>query len=69
MVGNHFLVLARGEVDLDVPREYLSLEKLMFHMAGGTGLATLQHELHHVPTAEAASASARRDSSHSRRQP
>jgi simple sugar transport system ATP-binding protein len=69
MVGNHFLVLARGEVDLDVPREDLSLEKLMFHMAGGTGLATLQHELHHVPTAEGASESARRDSSQSSRQP
>ncbi len=69
MVGNHFLVLARGEVELDVPREDLSLEKLMFHMAGGRGLATLEHELHLVPTAEAASESARRDSSRSRRQP
>ena len=46
LVGNHFLVLARGEVDLDVPRENLSLDNLMFHMAGGQGLATLEHELH-----------------------
>ena len=46
LVGDHFMVLARGEVDLDAPRSDLSLENLMFHMAGGSGLATLEHELH-----------------------
>ncbi|MGH7120149.1 MAG: ATP-binding cassette domain-containing protein [Acetobacteraceae bacterium] len=46
MVGDHFMVLARGEVDLDMPRSELSLENLMFHMAGGAGLSALQHELH-----------------------
>lgn len=46
MVGDHFMVLARGEVELDAPRAELSLESLMFHMAGGTGLTTLEHELH-----------------------
>ncbi len=45
MVGNHFLVLARGTVELDVAREDLSLENLMFHMSGGQGLAMLEHEL------------------------
>ena len=45
LVGDHFMVLARGEVDLDSPRSDLSLENLMFHMAGGSGLATLEHEL------------------------
>ncbi len=45
MVGDHFVVLARGEVALDAPRSELSLEDLMFHMAGGTGLTTLEHEL------------------------
>lgn len=45
MVGDHFIVLARGQVELDVPRSALSLEKLMFHMAGGGDLETLQHEL------------------------
>jgi simple sugar transport system ATP-binding protein len=46
LVGDHFMVLARGEVDIDAPRSELSLENLMFHMAGGSGLETLQHELH-----------------------
>ena len=46
MVGDHFIVLARGEVELDASRANLSLEDLMFHMAGGRGLQALQHELH-----------------------
>jgi simple sugar transport system ATP-binding protein len=46
MVGDHFMVLSRGEVELDTPRSNLSLEDLMFHMAGGAGLNALQHELH-----------------------
>jgi simple sugar transport system ATP-binding protein len=45
MVGDHFIVLARGEVELDAPRSELSLEKLMFHMAGGGDLEALKHEL------------------------
>ena len=45
LVGDHFMLLARGEVDLDTPRAELTLEKLMFHMAGGKGLDTLQHEI------------------------
>jgi simple sugar transport system ATP-binding protein len=40
------MVLSRGEVELDTPRSSLSLEDLMFHMAGGAGLNALQHELH-----------------------
>jgi simple sugar transport system ATP-binding protein len=46
LVGDHFMVLARGEVDLDTPRSQLTLDNLMFHMAGGQGLSTLQHEIH-----------------------
>jgi simple sugar transport system ATP-binding protein len=46
LVGDHFIVLARGQVDLDTPRAELTLENLMFHMAGGKGLSTLQHEIH-----------------------
>jgi simple sugar transport system ATP-binding protein len=46
LVGDHFMVLARGEVDLDTPRSKLTLEKLMFHMAGGRGLSALEHEIH-----------------------
>ena len=45
MVGDHFIVLARGEVDLDAPRAKLSLDDLMFHMAGGAGLNALEHEM------------------------
>ncbi len=45
MVGDHFIVLSRGTVDLDEPRAKLSLENLMFHMAGGAGLSALEHEL------------------------
>ena len=46
LVGDHFVVLARGEIELDRPRSELSLDNLMFHMAGGAGLNALQHELH-----------------------
>jgi simple sugar transport system ATP-binding protein len=35
------MVLARGEVDLDTSRSELTLENLMFHMAGGKGISTL----------------------------
>ena len=45
MVGDHFMVLARGEVEVDAPRDELSLENLMYHMAGGAGLDALEHEL------------------------
>jgi len=45
LVGDHFMVLSRGEVDLDTPRSELSLDRLMFHMAGGKGLSALQHEI------------------------
>jgi simple sugar transport system ATP-binding protein len=53
MVGDHFMVLARGEVELDAPRSELSLDALMFHMAGGAGLNALQHELHRGESAAA----------------
>ena len=46
LVGDHFMILARGEVDLDTPRSELTLENLMFHMAGGKGLSTLEHDIH-----------------------
>jgi simple sugar transport system ATP-binding protein len=55
MVGDHFMVLERGEVELDKPRSDLSLDNLMFHMAGGAGLHALEHELRR-PAAEAATA-------------
>ncbi len=54
MVGDHFVVLAQGRVELDAPKTELTLEQLMFHMAGGAGLDALRHELE-------GKASARRD--------
>lgn len=54
MVGDHFMVLARGEVELDAARAELSLDRLMFHMAGGAGLNALEHELHRSETPEPA---------------
>jgi simple sugar transport system ATP-binding protein len=45
LVGDHFIVLARGEVELDTPRSQLTLENLMFHMAGGRELGALEHEI------------------------
>ena len=60
MVGDHFMVLARGEVEIDTPRSELTLDSLMFHMAGGAGLNALEHELHRgAPTPEPAMQSAR----------
>src|SRR5207249_7515245 len=66
MVGDHFMVLSRGEVGLDTARSELSLDNLMFHMSGGAGLNALEHELHRTPSADAAAASARADSARSR---
>lgn len=46
MVGDHFVVLNRGEMSLDAPRDELSLDTLTFQMAGGAGLDAIRHELH-----------------------
>ncbi|GAA2389878.1 ATP-binding cassette domain-containing protein [Streptomyces glaucosporus] len=45
LVGDHFTVLRLGEVELDAPRERVTLEELTHHMAGGSELAALRHEL------------------------
>jgi simple sugar transport system ATP-binding protein len=44
-VGDHFVVLARGEVELSAPKAELALEDLTYHMSGGAEVAALQHEL------------------------
>src|SRR5699024_5939233 len=46
LVGHHFAVLSQGEMSLDANRDDLSLDDLMYHMAGGAGLEALEHELH-----------------------
>jgi simple sugar transport system ATP-binding protein len=52
MVGDHFVVLNLGEVELDSPRAGLSLDDLTHHMAGGAELETLRHELDRPPSPE-----------------
>lgn len=54
LVGDHFMVLARGEVELDTPRADLTLEKLTYHMAGGNGLRSLEHEIRGTSASETA---------------
>ncbi|WP_328752982.1 ATP-binding cassette domain-containing protein [Streptomyces sp. NBC_00285] len=48
MVGDHFSVLRLGTMELSAAREQITLEKLTNHMAGGTELAALKHELSQV---------------------
>ena len=45
MVGDHFVVLKQGAVELDAARAELSIDDLTLHMAGGAELETLRHEL------------------------
>jgi simple sugar transport system ATP-binding protein len=45
MVGDHFVVLNRGTVELSADRANLTLEELTLHMAGGSELDALKHEL------------------------
>jgi len=44
-VGDHFVILRRGHVYGDYPKEELPLEQLIQMMAGGADLEVLQHEL------------------------
>ncbi|MFH9859176.1 ATP-binding cassette domain-containing protein [Streptomyces sp. NPDC017202] len=48
MVGDHFSVLRLGTMELSASRDQVSLEELTHHMAGGTELAALKHELAQV---------------------
>jgi simple sugar transport system ATP-binding protein len=48
MVGDHFSVLRLGTMELSASREQVSLDELTNHMAGGTELAALKHELSQV---------------------
>ncbi|MFG2549776.1 ATP-binding cassette domain-containing protein [Streptomyces sp. NPDC048581] len=48
MVGDHFSVLRLGTLELSAARSEVSLEELTNHMAGGTELAALKHELSQV---------------------
>ncbi|TNC27065.1 sugar ABC transporter ATP-binding protein [Amycolatopsis alkalitolerans] len=48
LVGDHFVVLRQGEVELNTGRASLTLEELTHHMAGGSELDTLRHELDRI---------------------
>ncbi|MFJ4948168.1 ATP-binding cassette domain-containing protein [Streptomyces sp. NPDC088760] len=48
MVGDHFSVLRLGTLELSAERSAIGLEELTHHMAGGTELAALKHELAQV---------------------
>ncbi|MGA5190433.1 ATP-binding cassette domain-containing protein [Streptomyces griseoincarnatus] len=48
MVGDHFSVLRLGTMELSASNSEVSLEELTNHMAGGTELASLKHELAQV---------------------
>ncbi|SEC79973.1 simple sugar transport system ATP-binding protein [Streptomyces sp. 3213] len=48
MVGDHFSVLRLGTMELSAERSDITLEELTNHMAGGTELAALKHELSQV---------------------
>ncbi|WP_432574816.1 ATP-binding cassette domain-containing protein [Kineococcus sp. SYSU DK005] len=45
LVGNHFVILNRGNVSLDRARADITLEELTNEMAGGSELEALSHEL------------------------
>src|SRR5690606_2675022 len=45
LVGDHFIVLKRGRMNLDANRSEITLEQLTQEMAGGDELDTLAHEL------------------------
>jgi simple sugar transport system ATP-binding protein len=48
LVGDHFVVLRQGEVELNAGRDDLTLEDLTHHMAGGSELDALKHELDRI---------------------
>lgn len=48
LVGDHFVVLNLGRMELDANRDGLSLDDLTRHMAGGAELAALEHELREI---------------------
>ncbi|NKQ53636.1 sugar ABC transporter ATP-binding protein [Amycolatopsis sp. K13G38] len=52
MVGDHFVVLRQGEVELNATRAELTLDDLTHHMAGGTELDTLRHEIDRIQAPE-----------------
>jgi simple sugar transport system ATP-binding protein len=48
LVGDHFVVLHLGRMELDANRMQITLSELIGRMAGGAELEALEHELDHV---------------------
>ncbi|THV42247.1 ATP-binding cassette domain-containing protein [Glycomyces buryatensis] len=48
LVGDHFVVLRQGELELSSPRKELTLDDLTHHMSGGADLDALKHELQRI---------------------
>ncbi|GAA5119210.1 ATP-binding cassette domain-containing protein [Haloechinothrix salitolerans] len=48
LVGDHFVILRQGTLDLSSPRAELTLDDLTHHMAGGAELDALKHELRRI---------------------
>jgi len=55
LVGDHFVILKRGRMNLDAHRSEITLADLTQRMAGGDELETLSHELQRDGVAESAS--------------
>ncbi len=55
-VGDHFIVLRRGQIFGDYRKDEVSLDHLVYMMSGGADLEQLEHELEEIekPEAEAA---------------
>lgn len=53
VVGDHFTVLNRGEVELSAPRRELAVEDLAHHMAGGDELDEIKQELEEASAEQA----------------
>ncbi|NKE55495.1 sugar ABC transporter ATP-binding protein [Lentzea sp. PSKA42] len=58
MVGDHFVVLRQGQVELNAARRDLTLDALTLHMAGGAELEELRHELDRLEATSTSPASA-----------
>src|SRR5206468_112161 len=64
MVGDHFSVLRLGTMELSAERSRITLDELTNHMAGGTELAALKHELSQVRGVDVEDSRKRKTSPH-----
>jgi simple sugar transport system ATP-binding protein len=60
-VGDHFVILRRGQIYGDYAKEEIALDQLVQMMAGGADLEALSHELESATRADSEEAAALRD--------